>query len=413
MLIVYSIIYLFTYLIMNLRDYKTVKERKQALEKELGVSLPSIGSFSLDGGVASTRNCENMIGVAQVPLGIAGPLLVTKSRSDEVAKPRHLVTSTPRSYFVPLATTEGALVASVNRGCKALTAAGGVAVEIEHVGTTRGPVFRVSGIAEGKKLMDWVDAHVEKLDDIARSTSSHISLKHSITRMVGRSIYVRFAFDTQDAMGMNMVTIATTALAKHIEDATGATLVAVAGNFDIDKKPAWLSFHEGRGMRVWAEATISAPVVSEVLKTTPAQIFDVWMRKTMTGSMMAGSLGFNNHAANIIAALYVATGQDLAHVVEGSMATTMVEILDSGDLYTAVYLPAVLVGTVGGGTGLATQKEALSILGIAGGNEGKNAQTLAEIVGAAVLAGELSLLASLSTNTLACAHESLARGKKI
>jgi hydroxymethylglutaryl-CoA reductase (NADPH) len=185
--------------------------------------------------------------------------------------------------------------------------------------------------------------------------------------------------------------------------------LSVAGNFDIDKKPAWLNILLGRGLSVWAEVTLPEAVITSVLKTTAKEMYDVWVSKNMIGSVMSGSMSFNSHAANVVAALFAATGQDLAHVVETSIATTTVDVVGK-NLVCSVYLPDVMVGTVGGGTGLPTQGEALKILGVSGGNNGKNADTFAEIIGGVVLAGEISLLASLSEGSLAKSHEKLARG---
>lgn len=384
---------------MNLRDYKTVTARRTALEKETDVLFSNIGCFSFDEKVASSRNCENMIGAAQVPLGIAGPLNIHHSLFGI------------QHYYIPLATTEGAFVASINRGCKAITEAGGAMTDSHRVGATRGPVFKVKNLMESDRLYKYLKTHLSDLQKIASQTSRHVTLEKLLTRGVGRYRFVRFVFDTQDAMGMNMVTIASQAMAAYIEQETGVTCLSLAGNFDIDKKPAWLNFIENRGTKAWAEATIPANVLKNVLKTTAQRVFDVWLAKCMIGSAISGSMGFNAQYANVAAAIFLATGQDLGHVGEASMGITTTEIIDGKDLYVNVCLPDLMVGTVGGGTGLATQKEALTLLGVAGGNNGQNAQRLAEITAAAVLAGEISLLASLSEGTLAKAHEKLARGK--
>ncbi|MEK9143693.1 MAG: hydroxymethylglutaryl-CoA reductase [Patescibacteria group bacterium] len=388
---------------MNIRDHKTALDRKVALEKETGVLLSNIGSFSLDEDAASSRNCENMIGAAQVPLGVAGPL---RLKTKDVRHKRE------EKYYIPLATTEGALVASVNRGCKAITESGGAMVDSHRVGATRGPVFKVKNLAESDLLYKYLKTHLGDLQKIASQTSRHVTLEKLLTRGVGRYRFVRFVFDTQDAMGMNMVTIASQAMAAYIEQKTGVTCLSLAGNFDIDKKPAWLNFIENRGTKAWAEATIPVNVLKNVLKTTAQRVFDVWLAKCMIGSAISGSMGFNAQYANVAAAIFLATGQDLGHVGEASMGITTTEIIDGKDLYVNVCLPDLMVGTVGGGTGLATQKEALSILGVSGGNDGKNAQKFAEIIAGAVLAGEISLLASLSEGTLAKAHKTLARGGK-
>ncbi|MEK7141720.1 MAG: hydroxymethylglutaryl-CoA reductase [Patescibacteria group bacterium] len=383
---------------MNLRDYKTVADRRTALEKETGVRLPNIGSFTLDESIASTRNCENMVGAAQIPMGIAGPLKV-KSLKSKV-----------KSYFIPLATTEGALVASVSRGCKAITESGGAAVDSHRVGATRGPVFRVDNLKQHDEIYRYLNTNLDELKRVAEATSGHLKLEKLLTRGVGHYRYVRFVFDTADAMGMNMATIATQALVTFIEKKFGVSCISVAGNFDTDKKPSWLNAIENRGMKAWAEVTMPSSVLKTVLKTTARSVYEVWLAKCMVGSALSGSMGFNAQYANIIAAIFAATGQDLGHIGEGSVGITMAEIVNEKDLYMCVTLPDLMVGTVGGGTGLGTQKEALTILGVDGGNNGKNAQKLAEIIAAAVLAGEISLLASLSEGTLARAHQHLARG---
>ncbi|EKD90060.1 MAG: hypothetical protein ACD_32C00054G0001, partial [uncultured bacterium] len=237
----------------------------------------------------------------------------------------------------------------------------------------------------------------------AEKTSSYLKLKKLGIRIAGTYVYVRFYFDTGMAMGMNMVTIATSSINQLIESKTKTKCLSVSGNFCIDKKPAWLNFLSGRGKKVWADVILKKETVKEVLKTTPENFFEVWLAKCMIGSAMSGSLGFNAHFANIVAAFYAAAGQDLAHVVEGSMGITTSKVLKNGDLYVSVYLPAVMIGTVGGGIKLKTKQEALSIIGA------KNSIKLAEVLGGAVLAGEISLLASLAEGTLACAHKKLGR----
>lgn len=378
---------------MNFRNYKSVAERRKALEKELKIELSAIGDFSLDEKIASMKNCENMIGATQIPLGIAGPLRIEKGELKV------------ENYSIPLATTEGALVASINRGCKVISEAGGATVLVHKVGTTRGPVFYTGSLASSEKLYQWFKKNESLLKKTAESTSKHLRLTKIMVRSLANYVFVRFSFDTQDAMGMNMVTIATQKMTQLIEEETGIECLSVAGNFDIDKKPAWLNFIENKGIKAWAEIVIPEKVVQDSLKTTPEKIFDVWLSKCMIGSAMSGALGFNAHFANIIAALFIATGQDPAHVVEGSMGITTAKVLKNGDLYFSIYLPALMLGTVGGGTNLATQKEALTILGI----ENNKVEKLAEIVAGTVLAGELSLIASLSEGSLAKAHQELGR----
>jgi len=209
---------------------------------------------------------------------------------------------------------------------------------------------------------------------------------------------------------MNMVTIASAKAAELIGSATGARLIALSGNVCTDKKPAAINTVMGRGRTVVAGVHLPDKLIREVLKTDAPSLLEVNTRKNLVGSARAGSLGFNAHAANIIAALFIACGQDPAHVVEGSLAVTTVDPAEDG-VYVAVTLPSLPVGTVGGGTGIDTQQECLRLLGVSGGGNppGANARKFAEIVASAVLAGELSLLGALAAQHLARAHQRLSR----
>ncbi len=373
---------------MDLRLCKNHSERRSILEKETGVSLSTIGEIYTDD--PSIVHCENLIGSISLPLGVAGPLRIHGEQLQD-------------TVYLPLATTEGALVASVNRGCKAILASGGVQVQIQNIGATRGPVFRTHGIQEGKKLMQWIETHFTLLKQEAKTTSSHLDLLKVHMQMNGTEVYVRFDFDTEEAMGMNMATIATDKIVKIIEKECNVCCIAVAGNYDIDKKPAWLNMISGRGKRGWAEILMSRDNVESILKTTPEKIEEIVRVKCWGGSMMAGSLGFNAHFANIVAAFYAATGQDLAHVVEGSHGVTSARLLPDGDLYFSIMMPALMIGMVGGGTKLKTQREAQSL------TKAKTAIELAEVLVGGVLAGELSLIASISAQSLANVHKSLGR----
>ncbi len=387
-------------MVLNLRDYKNIKDRRQALESHLSLDLKNIASFSISEEIASNKNCENMIGVVQVPIGIAGPLNIKSSNSKV------------QNYYIPLATTEGALVASVSRGCKAILESGGVQLITKRIGITRAPVFKVSSIKQGSEFIENVEKHLDIFKKITETSSNHLKLLSIKSWMIGRNVYLRFNFDSQDAMGMNMATIATTDIVKHLEEKTKVKCIAVSGNMCVDKKPNFLNFIEGRGISVWADITIPNSVISNTLKTTTRKFIEVVNRKLVYGSFLSGSIGSNAHMANILSAIFLATGQDAAHVAECATGVTTAEETQEG-LYISIYLPDLVVGTVGGGTNLETQKEALSIMGIFGGNNGKNSQKFAEIIGGAVLAGEISLISSLAEGSLAKAHQVLARGKKI
>ncbi|BDB97419.1 hydroxymethylglutaryl-CoA reductase (NADPH) [Saccharolobus caldissimus] len=374
--------------------------RRIALEKILGISLPSIGSTIIDYSEIKNRNAENVIGAAQIPLGIVGPLKV----NGDYAK---------GNFYVPLATTEGALIASVNRGAKAVTLSGGVRVKIFKDEMTRAPIFKFDSIEEIPKFLEFIEKNMDKIYSIVNSTTSHGKLKSITPFVLGNNVWLRFSFETGDAMGMNMVTIVVEEICKFIESSFPTTCVAVSGNMCSDKKQTSVNSLFGRGKTVVAEAILKKDIVENVLHSDVRLIHDINLRKNWLGTARAGSLAqFNAHFANIIAAIFIATGQDLAQLVESSSGYTWTEVRGE-DLYISVTLPSLEVGTVGGGTRLPTQREALSIMGVYGsGNPaGSNAKKFAEIIAATVLAGELNLLAALANRELGKAHIRLGRGK--
>jgi len=379
--------------------------RRLVIEAETGADLETVGEYAFPAEQAEP-NIENMLGAAQLPMGVVGPLAIDGGAAGGSADGA----ASSSEHYLPLATTEGALIASVNRGASVITQSGGAIARVVENGMTRAPVFRVAGIAEAEQVVKWVGEHEVDLREAAESTTSHGELTAVDPYVVGDSVFLRFVYDTKDAMGMNMATIATREAASLVEKETPADLVALSGNLCSDKKPAAINAVEGRGRTVVADVTIPAEVVEERLGTTPAAIEEANTRKNLIGSAKAGALGFNAHAANVVAAAFLATGQDAAQVVEGSNAITTIE--DRGDeLYASVSLASLEVGTVGGGTKLPTQSEALDVLGFGGGGDpaGSNADALAEVIGAGALAGELSLLAALASRHLSSAHEELGR----
>lgn len=368
-----------------------VKERRLAAEEFTDTRLEYISSYTFD-PILAAKNIENMIGCIQVPVGYVGPLLVNGDHAKG-------------EFLVPMATTEGALLASVNRGCSVITKSGGASTLIERDEMTRAPVFRVKNVREAFRVASWVNENFDRIRDVAESTTTHGKLK-SITHFIsGRNLFLRFSFETGDAMGMNMVTIATEAASRFIEEETGAILISISGNMCTDKKPAGINALLGRGKTVHADVRIPGALVEEKLHTTPEDVVEACIRKNLIGSGLALSYGYNAHMANVIAAIFLATGQDMAQVVEGSMGMTNAEVVD-GDLYFSVRLPALEVGSVGGGTRLPTQSEALSMIGCLG--DGKS-RKLAEIIAATVLAGELSTLAAEAAGHLSKAHQRLGR----
>lgn len=379
-----------------------VKIRRLAIQEYAKLEFEHIQNFSLDVETVTKKNIENMIGAVQIPLGVAGLLKVNGEYADA-------------EYYIPLATTEGALVASVNRGCSVITKSGGANVRVFEDEMTRAPVFKLESLDRTKKFYEWVKSPeiFEQMKTVAEKTTRFGKLLSVKPFVTGTYVYLRFSYDTKDAMGMNMVTIATDAVMHLIEDEFGAHPITLSGNMCTDKKPASISTILGRGKTVVAEVTIPEEIVKETLKCTPEAMFEVNYSKNLLGSARAGALGFNAHAANVIAAVYLACGQDAAHVVEGSTAITSMELTKYGEIHCSVTLPALPVGTVGGGTGLGTQRDCLNILGVTGAGDipGINSRKFAEIVASAVLAGEISLIGAQAAGHLARAHAQLGRGK--
>lgn len=340
--------------------------------------------------------CENVVGYMPLPLGIAGPLII-----DGLMTP------------IPMATTEGTLVASTSRGCKVLNANGGVTTVLTQDAMTRGPVIEFPSLTSAARAKRWIDsAHgASSIKSAFDSTSRFARLASLHTVLAGRTLFVRFATSTGDAMGMNMIS-------KGVEAALGMMkekhfpemeLLSLSGNYCIDKKPAAINWIEGRGKSVVAEAVIRGDSVRKILKCTVEDLVNLNIKKNLVGSAMAGSIGgFNAHAANILTAMYLATGQDPAQNVESSNCMTLMEAVNHGeDLLVSVSMPSVEVGTVGGGTGLPPQRSMLELLGIQGPHKntpGANAQRLARIIAAAVMAGELSLMGALCAGHLIKAH---------
>ena len=379
---------------------EAARARRSVLEELTSATLDLIGSNVLDYGKIKNRNAENVIGAVQLPLGVVGPLKVNGEYAHG-------------EFYVPFATTEGALIASVSRGAKAITLSGGTVTRVISDSMSRGPVFTVNGIDDAQKLVAWVEKNISGIRSAAESTTAHGKLKSVQPFILGDNVWLRFSFDTGDAMGMNMVTIATEAACEFIEKGfRRATLLALSGNMCSDKKPAQINSILGRGKTVVAEVVVNKGVLKEVYGASSGAIHDINIRKNWLGSARAGSHSYNAHIANTIAAIFIATGQDAAQVVESSSGYTWTEDR-GGNLYISVTLPSLEVGTIGGGTSLPTQAEALELMGISGSGSppGSNARKLAEIMCSAALAGELNLLAALSNRELGRAHSALGRGK--
>jgi len=379
---------------------RATEVRRRFLERRLGKDLSALKS-DLPFDQIVGRNCENTIGAVSIPVGVSGPLRVEGlyARGE---------------YYVPLATTEGALVASVNRGCSALRESGGARAAVVADAMARAPVFETPSLRHSIELAGWVRREIEALRGAFGETTRFGELLDIKPFIVGRFVFLRIEARTGDAMGMNMVTRGAENVARRIVEANPwARHVAVSGNLCADKKAAAVNWILGRGKTVAAEALIPRRIVEERLKTTPEAMERVSLAKLYLGSARAGALGgFNAHAANIVAAIFLATGQDPAQVVESSSCITVVEANEAG-AYVSVTLPSLELGTVGGGTWLPAQRAALSLMGVDGAGDppGTNALKMAEIVAATVLAGEVSLIAALAAHHLVDAHMRLGRGE--
>ncbi|MDR1820174.1 MAG: hydroxymethylglutaryl-CoA reductase (NADPH) [Methanobrevibacter sp.] len=369
--------------------------RREYLEKVNKIDLENISKYSLNMDKASQKNIENPIGAVQIPIGIAGPLKI----NGEYAK---------GEFYIPIATSEGALVASINRGCSVITLAKGVNTLIIDDKMTRAPVIRTESIQKSYEIKNWIENNFLKLKKIAETTTQHGKLiKVDPILIAGNYVYPRFNYSTGDSMGMNMVTIATEKALELLENETSGEVISLSGNACVDKKPSNINLIEGRGKSLIADILIPKEIVHNKLKTTAKSIEKVNTIKNLIGSAVSGSMGFNAHYANIIAGLFLATGQDVAHVVEGSLGITTAENRN-GDLYFSVTIPDLPIATVGGGTSLETSEESLKILDCHG--TGK-VEKLAEIMAATVLGGELSLISALSSGHLAKAHKTHGRAK--
>ncbi len=381
---------------------KAAELRRKFLENKIGVSLENIGKYHIDLNSTYNKNIENAIGCIQIPVGIAGPIMIKGDYAN-------------CEFYIPIATTEGALVASVNRGCSALYESGYVYTKILDDKMTRAPLIKVKNITHALEIVEWIKEHFNDIKDVFESRSKHLKLKNIKHWILGRNLWLRFEAESGDAMGMNMVTIATDLAIKYILNHNkDAKLIALSGNLCTDKKTSSINWLLGRGKTVVAEATINRDIVRNKLKTTPEEAVETAYRKNILGSSFIHSYGLNAHFANVVAGIFLATGQDAAQIVESSMGVSIAELNENGDLYVSVYLPSLEVGTVGGGTHLSTQSECLKLLGCYGsGNPpGSNAKKFSEIIAAAVLAGEISLLSALASGHLAKAHEEFGGHKK-
>eukprot|EP00179_Madagascaria_erythrocladioides_P031474 CAMPEP_0198348528 /NCGR_PEP_ID=MMETSP1450-20131203/90190_1 /TAXON_ID=753684 ORGANISM="Madagascaria erythrocladiodes, Strain CCMP3234" /NCGR_SAMPLE_ID=MMETSP1450 /ASSEMBLY_ACC=CAM_ASM_001115 /LENGTH=417 /DNA_ID=CAMNT_0044054151 /DNA_START=146 /DNA_END=1396 /DNA_ORIENTATION=- len=359
-----------------------IERRWSHVREETGTELDHVKNYSFDPSV-TRGNIENFIGVVQVPIGVAGPLLVRGEKANG-------------EFVVPMATTEGALLASYNRGMKMLSLSGGATCTVVEDTMQRAPVFIFENAREGRLFVSWLQENMEDIRRQAEATSRHASLIDIDTSQVSKMVYARFNFRTGDAAGQNMVSVATQAAVKWITSNSRIQIVKahLTSQFESDKKTSVTNTVRSRGKRVIAEATIPKEVLQDGACVTPQELVDLTHVGTM-GSFFSGSTSNSVHAVNAITAMFIATGQDVANVAEASSGLGYAETTPKGDFYISITLPSLIVATHGGGTALPCQQECLKMMGCTG--EG-TAVRLAEIVGATVLAGELSLLSAVCSS---------------
>jgi len=378
------------------RNYETdiIQKRQKFIEAYSGVTLEHITKYSFDPKVTQ-GNIENFTGVAQIPIGFAGPLKVNGE---------HAI----GEFLIPLATTEGTLVASYNRGIKMINLCGGITTTISEDIMQRAPVFIFDSAREALAFSKWIEENLEDIRKQAEATSKVAKLRDIQKFLTSKLAYLRFNYTTGDAAGQNMVTAATFAACNWIVDHfKGVRRYYMDGNMTTDKKASVINTLHTRGKRVTAEIILKRDLLIEYLRVDP-ETCEYYMKVSSLGTFMAGSVSNGPQSANALAAMFIATGQDVANVSESSTGMVHMETTPEGDLYASLTLPSLIVGTYGGGTGLPTQKECLEILGCYGAGK---ALKFAEIVAAVAAAGEISLGAAVSSLEWVAAHEKLGRNR--
>lgn len=380
-------------------DYSeaAIKSRQAFVGKYNGTTPEHITHFSFD-PQKTKGNIEHLTGVAQVPLGFAGPLTVNGEHAQG-------------DFVIPMATTEGTLVASYNRGMKVLNLCGGVTCSVIGDAMQRAPVFVFENARGARRFVAWVNEHIDKIREEAEATSSVAKLQYIDPYLAAKFAYLRFNFSTGDAAGQNMVGRATFAACSWILDNfNGGDAIKhfyLESNFATDKKASQVNVMRTRGKRVVAEAVIKRNVLVQNMRVEPADLF-YHAGVANVGTILSGANNNGLHSANAITAVFIATGQDVANVAESSAGIIYPELTPEGDLYLSITIPSLIVATYGGGTGLATQRECLEVLGCYG--KGK-VNKFAEIVAGTVLAGEISLAAAISSSDWVSSHEQYGRNR--
>ena len=353
-----------------------------------------IGAASLDPATLP-GNIENYFGVAQVPMGLAGPLKINGEHAQG-------------EFYIPMATTEGTLVASYNRGMRLLNEAGGVKTTVVERYMQRAPVFHFADARGARDFAAWLEDNMEGVRAAAEETTSVGKLSHLQKFQASKMCYLRFNYTTGDAAGQNLSGKATLSACNWIRaNAPGNPEFTLSGAIDTDKKHSHMNMMHSRGARVTAEAVIPGALMQEIMGPSVEVLFRTRLVNNV-GGMLAGTVNNGMHSANGLTALFIATGQDVANIAESHAAITFVELLDNGDYYWSITIPSLIVATYGGGTGLATQRECLEILDCYGSGK---VEKFIEICAATVLAGECSLAAAVVHGDWVESHDKYGRNR--
>ena len=371
-------------------------ERREFLREQTGASLEHVGQFSFDPSVLP-GNVENFSGVAQVPIGVAGPLRLNGEHAQG-------------DFYVPMATTEGTLVASYNRGMRVLGECGGVKTTVVEDSMQRAPVFIFDDAMEAREFGDWIERHEDEIRAVAEATTRSGKLTYIGQYQVGPMLYLRVNFTTGDAAGQNMTAKATQAACEWMKaNYSGDVEYRLTGAMDTDKKHSHVNTLLTRGKRVVAEATIKNDVLERLLGVDTQSLYD-YRQVHFLGGFLAGTASNSAHAANGLTAIFIATGQDVANIAESHAAISYARLLENGDYYWSITLTSLIVGTYGGGTALPTQRECLELMGCYGKDKVKK---LAEICAGTTLAGEVSLTCAVLAGNWVNSHERLGRNRDV
>jgi hydroxymethylglutaryl-CoA reductase (NADPH) len=377
-------------------DYsrEMAETRRRFAEERSGATLRHVGAYSFDPGLLP-GNVENFIGAAQVPIGLAGPLKI----DGEHAK---------GDFYIPLATSEGTLVASYNRGMRLLSESGGVKTTVIEQFMQRSPAFVFDDARAARAFGEWVKEHFDDIRAVAESTTRSGRLINIGQYSVGPLRNLRFNYTTGDAAGQNMTGKATRAACEWIKKSyPGGAKYILSGNMDTDKKHSRANMLLTRGKRVVAECTIPGDLIKSLMHTSAEALF--WNRQiSNAGAFLAGSANNGAHAANGLTAMFIACGQDVANVSESHAGVTYAQMLPNGDYYWSITLTSLIVATYGGGTGLPTQRECLELMDCYGKDK---ANKFAEICAAVVLAGDTSLSSAILADEWVSSHDSMGRNR--